>query len=284
MSERTLPALPAAQRRVTVIRAPRRLELVDLGELWAYRELLGALTARLVRVRYKQTLLGATWAVIQPVLQMLVFSLVFGRVAKLPSEGVPYPIFVYSGLLAWQFFANASTRAVSSMTGNAHLITKVYFPRLILPLAAVLAALVDFAIASLVMIGLMIYYQVGVTANLLAVPVLSLGIMLAASGIGAGLGALNVSFRDLQHAMPFAMQIGLFLTPVVYPPDALPGALGWLLKLNPMTGLVDGFRAAFLGRPFDLEGLLLSFALSAAIFACGVLYFHHVERKFADLI
>jgi lipopolysaccharide transport system permease protein len=269
---------------VTVLAPPRRFELLQLREIWVYRELLLTLAKRQIRVRYKQTVLGASWAVLQPVAQMLVFTVIFSRIAKLPSDGYPYPVFVYSGLLGWNYFATATGSAASSLVGNSHLITKVYFPRMIIPMAAVIAGLLDLAIASLVLIGLLLYYHVGITANLAAVPLLVVALMLAATGVGTALGALNVSFRDLGHALPFMMQVWLYATPIVYPKEIAPAGLQWLLNLNPMAGLTVAFRAAFLGRPFDLPGLLLALGISLLIFVVGTLYFHRVERRFADVV
>ena len=275
---------PADREKVTLIEPPKRFDVIDLRELWAYRELLGTLAMRQIRVRYKQTALGATWALLQPIVQMGIFTVILGRMAKIPSEGYPYPIFVYSGLLAWNYFAQATTSAVGSLVGNAHLVSKVYFPRLIIPFAAVLASLLDFAVAGLVMIGLMIHYDVAMTANLLALPLIVLGLMLAAAGVGTALGALNVAFRDLQHAMSFVMQVWLYATPVLYPAKLVPESLHWVLALNPMTGLTDGFRAAFLGKPFDFAAIGTSIGLSLVVFVAGALYFRRVERTFADVI
>jgi lipopolysaccharide transport system permease protein len=274
----------ADEIEVVVIKPPRRMELVDGRELWRYRELLFTLAARQVRVRYKQTVLGIAWAFIQPVVQMLVFTVIFGRMAKLPSEGYPYPVFVYSGLLAWNYFSNATSSAVGSLVANGNLLSKVYFPRLIIPLASVLAGLVDFLIASVVLVGLMLYFGIGLTSNIVMLPLLIVGLMLAATGVGTALGALNVVYRDLQHGMTFLMQVWLYATPVVYSPDSVPDAFRWVLLMNPITGFIDGFRAAFLGRPFDASALVTSLAISTGIFVAGALYFHHAERRFADVV
>lgn len=285
MADHELPASAYLSRtRVTVIEPPGAFDLVDVRELWAYRELLGTLALRQIRVRYKQTLLGATWAVIQPVMQMVIFTVIFGYMVDMPSDGYPYPIFVYSGLLGWHYFSQAVGTATGSLVSNAHLVNKVYFPRLIIPLAAVCASLLDFALAFLVMIGLLVYFDVGLTANLLWMPALIAGLMLAAAGVGTALGALNVAFRDLQHAMVFVLQIWLYATPVVYPVSAVPEALRWVITINPMTGLTEGFRAALLGKPLDLPGLAISLGVSVTIFIAGTLYFHRVERRFADVI
>lgn len=269
---------------VTVITPPRRLELVDVRELWAYRELLWMLSKRQVSLRYKQTALGAVWAILQPALSMVAFTVLFGRMAKMPSEGFPYPIFVYSALLPWVYFTNAASTSVTSLVGNSHLISKVYFPRMIIPLSAVMAALVDLAVASSVLAMLMLFYGVPLTAQLLLLPVLVLGLVLAVAGIGAGLGALNVSYRDLTHVMPFLMQFWLYVTPVVYPTSAAPGGLRLVLLLNPLTGLIEGFRAAVLGQPLDFASISRSLAVALLMFVAGTVYFHAVERRFADVV
>jgi lipopolysaccharide transport system permease protein len=269
---------------LTVIEPPRRFELVDVRALWAYRELLGTLARRQISVRYKQTVLGAGWAILQPVMQMVVFTILFGHMAKLPSDGFPYPVFVYSALLPWTYFSSATSSALSSLVGNSHLISKVYFPRLIIPLAAVTACLVDFAVATSVLIGLMIYYGVAVGPGLLLAPVVVFGLVLAATGIGAGLGALNVSYRDLGYVMPFFLQLWLYATPVAYPASAVPEALRPIIALNPMTGLIESFRACVLGQPIDLLALGASLLVSVALFVAGTLYFHAVERRFADVV
>lgn len=269
---------------LTVIEPARRLELVDLRELWAYRELLWTLAQRQISLRYKQTVLGAAWAIIQPALSMVAFTVLFGRMAKMPSEGFPYPIFVYSALLPWVYFTNASGSAVSSLVNSSHLISKVYFPRIVIPLASVLAALVDLAVASTVLAALMVFYGVGLTAQVLWVPLLVLGLVLTVTGIGAGLGALNVSYRDLTHVLPFLMQLWLYVTPVVYPSSAAPPALRLVLQLNPLSGLIEGFRAAVLGQPPDFSAIGRSLAVALLMFVAGMLYFHAVERRFADVV
>jgi lipopolysaccharide transport system permease protein len=269
---------------VTVIEPSRGWRALDLKELWAYRELLWVLTERDIKVRYKQTVLGAAWAVIQPVMLMVVFSIFFGRLAKVPSDGLPYPVFAYCALLPWTFFANALSSSANSVLGSANLISKVYFPRLIVPLASIGSWLVDFAIASLILLGLMLYYDVAWTANLLAVPLLLLGVVVAALGAGTLLSALTVAYRDFRYVIPFLLQFWMFATPVVYPASLVPAEWHWVLNLNPMAGLVEGFRSAFLGRPFDVDAILLSFAAAVAMFLAGVAYFEKVERRFADII
>ena len=271
-------------RHETVIEPARGWRMLDLRELWAYRELLWVLAGRDVRVRYKQTVLGAGWAVLRPVLTMLVFSAVFGALAGVPSDGYPYPIFVYSALLPWTFFATALAAAGGSVVGSAQLVTKIYFPRLVVPLASIGAALVDLAVSTLVLLAMMAWYGVGWTAQLAAAPLLYLGVIFAALGAGTLLAALSVAYRDIHHLTPFVVQLWMYATPVIYPTSLVPERWRPLLYLNPMTGLVDGFRSAFLGKPFDGAALAASAAISLALFAAGVAYFERVERRFADVI
>jgi len=268
----------------TVIEPTKGWRNLDLKELWAYRELLWVLTLRDIKVRYKQTVLGVVWALIQPVMLMVVFSIFFGRLAKIPSDGYPYPIFVYAALLPWVFFANAISSSASSVVGSANLISKVYFPRLIIPLASIGAGLIDFAIATLVLLLLMIFYGVGWSVNLLAAPVLVVAVLFTALGIGTFLSALNVAYRDFRYVIPFLIQLWMFATPVVYPASLVPEKWQWILYLNPMAGLIEGFRSAFLGRPFDFEALGISFTVAVIVFLVGVAYFEKVERRFADII
>lgn len=269
---------------VTVIEASRGWRSLDLRELWAYRELLWVLTERDIKVRYKQTVLGAAWAVIQPLMLMVVFSVFFGRLAKMPSDGIPYPIFAYCALLPWTFFANALSSSAGSVVGSSNLISKVYFPRLIVPLSSIGSWLVDFGIATLILLGLMLYYGIGWSWNLLATPLLLLATVFAALGAGTLLAALTVAYRDFRYVIPFMLQFWMFATPIVYPATLVPERWQWVLHLNPMAGLVEGFRAAFLGRPFDLSALSLSIAVAVALFIVGIAYFEKVERRFADIV
>ena len=248
---------------------------LDWRELYAYRELLLVLTARDIKVRYKQTALGIIWALLQPLANMLLFTLIFGRLAKLPSDGFPYPIFVFAGLLPWTFFANA----VSST-----LITRVYFPRLIIPLASVCTALVDFAIASFILLVLMLFYGVGWSPNLLLAPVLILALAFTALGVGTMLAALNVSYRDFRYIVPFGIQFWMFASPIVYPSSMIPDRWQWLYHLNPIAGIVDGFRCVFLGLEFDWATLGTSMLASVVIFLIGAVLFERAERRFADVI
>jgi lipopolysaccharide transport system permease protein len=263
---------------VTVIEPPKGWHMLDWRELWAYRELLWVLTARDVKVRYKQTVLGAAWAVLRPVTTMLIFSVVFGRLAQMPSDGLPYPIFVYAGLLPWTFFAGAIGTSGQSLVGSAHLVSKVYFPRLIIPLSSVGSGLVDLLVSTVILLLMMLWYGVGWSPNLLAAPLLLVGVVFTALGVGTLLSALTVAYRDFTHLTPFVVQIWMYITPVIFPVSLVPPQWQWLLYLNPMTGLVEGFRSAFLGKPFD------SCAIALALFAVGVAYFEKVERRFADII
>ena len=271
-------------QHVTVIEPARGWRMLDWRELWAYRELLWVLTARDVKVRYKQTVLGAAWAIMRPLLTMLIFSVVFGRFAKMPSDGYPYPIFVYAALLPWTFFASAITVSGQSLVGSAPLVSKVYFPRLIIPLSSVGAGLIDLLISTGILLMLMLWYGVGWSVNLLAAPLLLVGVVFIALGVGTLLSALTVAYRDFSHLSPFLVQIWMYVTPVIFPVSLVPERWRWLLYLNPMTGLIEGFRSAFLGKPFDLPGLGLSSLLALAIFIAGVAYFEKVERRFADII
>ena len=270
--------------QVTVIEPQSGWRLVDWNELWAYRELLYVLTMRDIKVRYKQTVLGFAWAIIQPFMMMVVFSVFFGRLANMPSDGFPYPLFVYAALLPWTFFANSISSSANSLVGSANLVSKVYFPRLIIPLSSVGSGLVDFAIAGGILLLLMVYYGVGWTSNLFMVPILVIAAAFTALGVGTFLAALNVAYRDFRYVVPFLVQFWMFATPVVYPASLVPREWQWALYLNPMAGVIEGFRSAFLGRPFDVPGILLSLAIAGILFAAGIAYFGKVERRFADII
>jgi len=269
---------------MTVIEPRRSWAAIDWRELLHYRDLFYFLIRRDVAVRYKQTLLGALWAILQPVMYMLVFSLFFGRLAGMPSDGLPYPIFLYAGLLPWTLFASSVGQSANSVIGSANLITKVYFPRLIIPLASVGAALVDFAMASSVLLILMIHYAVAPGVGLLWLPLLVAGTAMTALGVGLLIAALNVAYRDFRHVVPFMIQLWLFLTPVIYPVGLVPPRWQWLLVLNPMTGLIGGYRAALLGLPMPWTALGVSLVLGTIAFIAGALYFRAAERTFADVV
>jgi lipopolysaccharide transport system permease protein len=259
---------------------------INWREVWQYRELLYFLTWRDIKIRYKQTALGAAWAILQPFLTMLVFSLLFGRLAGMENKtgGIPYPIYVFAGLLPWTFFSTAIANCGSSVVGSTNLITKVYFPRLIIPLASGGAALVDFLIAAILLLAMMVYYHLGVTVQILAAPLFLLGTTLAATGVGTLLSALTVAYRDFRYVIPFLVQIWMFVTPVIYPSTLIPEQWRWLQFLNPMAGLIDGFRGAFLGSPLRWSQIGLSLVMSCVFFVLGASYFRKVERRFADII
>jgi len=273
-----------SDQHVVVIEPRTGWHMLDWRELWAYRELLWALTTRDIRVRYRQTVLGAAWAIIRPVLTMVIFSVVFGHLAKMPSDGFPYPVFVYAGLLPWIFFAASIGSSGQSLVGSASLVSKVYFPRLIIPLTSVGAGLVDFLISAGVLLLMMVWYGVGWSWQLLAAPLLLVALVVAAVGTGTLLSALTVAYRDFTHITPFLVQVWMYATPVIFPVSLVPERWQWVLYLNPMTGLVEGFRSAFLGKPFDLTGIGVSLVIAVAILVVGVAYFEKVERRFADII
>ena len=267
------------------IRPSKGWVALQLRDLWVYRELLYFLTWRDIKVRYKQTVLGAMWAIIQPLFTMLIFTLFFGKLAHIPSDGVPYPIFAYAGLLPWTFFSNAVTNSGNSLVGSSNLITKVYFPRMIIPGAAVGAGLVDFAIAFVILIALMMYYHVALTWNLLAVPLLLALTTLLAIGVGMWTSALNVKYRDVRYALPFLIQLWMFFSPVIYPVSLMPQKWRWVLWLNPLSGIIEGFRAALFGvNQFDWRALGISVALTLGILVYSAYSFRRMERVFADIV
>jgi len=258
---------------------------IDLRELWTYRELLYFLIWRDIKVRYKQTALGAAWAILQPFLTMMVFSVFFGRLAGIPSDGLPYPLFTYTALLPWQLFAYALHESGNSLVLNQRLITKTYFPRLIIPVAAVLAGLVDFALAFVVLLGMMVYYQVFPTVALLFLPLFLLLAVATALAVGLWLSALNVQYRDVRYVIPFLTQFWFFLTPIAYPSSLVPAWLRPFYGLNPMAGVVEGFRWALLGSNSDIGILIwVSVAVVLILLVGGVFYFRRMESTFADVI
>ena len=277
---------PARMPALTVIERRSDWKVADLREIWRYRELLLLLTWRDVTVRYKQAALGVAWAVLQPLLTMVVFSVFFGRIASAPAAEVPYPLFVLAGLIPWMFFANAIGSAGQSLVGNQNLVTKVYFPRLLIPAGAVGAGLVDLAISLGLMLLLMLYYGVMPGLGLLAVLPLTLGLVIAALGVGTMLSALTVKYRDFRHAVPFLVQLWMFATPAIYlqSGDLAGPRLRPFLPLNPAYGLIRGFRWAILGGPLDAYALAVSLAAGLALLLAGCLYFRRVESGFADVI
>ena len=279
-------AQPAAAAAVPLkVILPRRGWLpVNWRELWRYRELLFFLTWRDVQVRYRQTVLGVLWAFLQPFLKLVIFSVIFGGLAKIDSEGFPYPIFVFAGMLPWQFFSEALTRSSGSVVGSSSLITKVYFPRLIVPLSSVGACLVDFLISFVILFGLMAHYRLAPSWAMLAVFPLTALTVAVALGVGIWLSALTVAYRDFRYVVPFAVQIWMFLTPVIYPVRIIPARWHWLVSLNPMSGIVDAWRSAILGKAFAWGNLGISCAVAAVVLILGLHYFRRVESSFADIV
>lgn len=259
---------------------------INWAEIWRYRELLYFLAWRDIKVRYKQTVLGAAWAIMQPIMSMVIFTVIFGRFAGMDHKtgGVPYPIYVYSAMLPWTFFANSVGNGGSSVVSSANLISKIYFPRLIIPLAAMGASLVDLAVSGVVLIGMMAYYGTSLSWQIALVPVLLLGTILTAIGVGALLAAFTVSYRDFRFVVPFLIQIWMYITPVMYPASIVPARFRWALVINPMAGLIGGFRAAFLATPLYWGQIAASLGIAVLFFIVGVSYFRHTEERFADVI
>ncbi len=274
-----LPAEP-----LVVIQPSKKWNLLSLKDIWAYRELLFFLTWRDVKVRYKQTALGAAWAILQPLFMMVIFTIFFGRLAGVGSSGIPYPLFALAGLVPWTFFANAITASGNSLVGSAHLITKVYFPRLIVPAAAMLAGLVDFLLAFLLLCILMLYYRVTLSVQILFLPVLVLMTALFSLGVGTWMSALNVKYRDVRFALPFIIQLWLFVSSVILPSSSIPPKWRWLLNLNPMSGIIEGYRSALFGLPFDWPALSIAAVLTLLVLLYAIFAFSRVERSFADII
>jgi len=258
---------------------------LDFREVWDYRELLYFHVWRDVKVRYKQTLLGVVWVVLQPVLMMLIFTLFFGRLAGIESDGIPYPLFAYAGLLPWTFFAAAVNSSGESLVNSTHLVTKVYFPRIIVPLAAVGAAIVNLAISFGVLAVLMLYWRVAPARSWLMLPVLVVMLVAQAQGVGTLMSALNVKYRDIRLVLPFLIQVWFFASPIIYPLSLVPEQWRWLMKLNPMTGIIEGFRSALYGaKPFDWAALGFSAAATLALLAWGAYTFRRMEKSFADVV
>jgi len=272
--------------RKIIIRPPSGWSALDLNDLWVYRELIFFMTWRDLKVRYKQTLLGASWAVLKPFLSMVVFTIFFGGLAKVPSEGFPYPIFSFAALLPWELFSNALSISSRSLVQNRHMITKIYFPRIILPLSSTLSGVVDFLIAFIILLAMMAFYKISPTLNMLALPLFLLLAIIAALGVGLWLSALNVLYRDIGYITPFLTQFWLFITPIVYPTSMIPEQWRLLYALNPMTGVVEGFRWAILGTQQGAPGMTLyiSVAVSIALLISGMVYFKRMERHFSDLV
>lgn len=276
VQESTVPTL--------VIRPPRKWVPVDLHELWAYRELVTSFTLRDIKLRYKQTGLGIAWAVLQPLLTMVIFTVFFGGLAKIPSDGVPYPLFVLAALLPWTLFAEGLTRSTTSMVTNANIMTKVYFPRLIMPLSSIISPLIDFAVSFIILIAMMVYYGFVPTLNILFLPLFLLLALATSLGVGLWLSALNVKYRDFQYTVPFLIQIGLFASPVVYASSLVPESLRVWYGLNPMAGVIEGFRWALLGTGAPSAMVLVSVGMVIVLLVSGMFYFRRMEQYYADIV
>jgi lipopolysaccharide transport system permease protein len=275
-------ALPVAR---VVIEPEHGWNAINFKELWEYRELILQLAWRDISVRYKQTFLGASWAILQPFMTMVVFSIIFGRLAQMPSDGVPYPIFTYTALLPWQLFAGALGASSNSLVSNTAMITKVYFPRIIIPLAPLMTGLIDFALAFLVLLAMMVFYGVPITWTVLTLPLFLLLALTSALAVGIWLAALNVKYRDVRYAVPFLTQFWMFLTPIAYSGSLIPEEWRFVYSLNPMTGVVEGFRWAMLGNNgMGLEILWVSVPIILLLLVSGLYYFKRVESTFADVI
>jgi lipopolysaccharide transport system permease protein len=276
--------LPSQPEEILIEPAKGWFDL-DLRDLWRYRELLYFLTWRDIKVRYKQTVLGAAWAVLQPLLTMLVFSVIFGYLARLPSDGIPYPVFTYTALLPWQLFAYALNQSSTSLVNDQNLITKIYFPRLVIPISSVIAGVVDVAIAFLVMIGLMLLYRIPLTTRILTLPLLVAFAVVTALGVGFWLSALNVKYRDVRYALTFLAQMWFYATPIAYSSTMIPEQWRLIYGLNPMTGVVEGFRWALLGKENSVGWMILVSGIVVVIlFIGGLAYFKRMEDNFADII
>jgi lipopolysaccharide transport system permease protein len=270
--------------RVVQIRAAAAVRAIDWREIVRCRELLYFLVWRDVKVRYKQTLLGVAWAVLQPLLAMLIFTVIFGRIIKVPSEGLPYPVFVYAGLLPWTFFSASVSIAGVSLVNQQHVLTKVYFPRLFVPTAGVCAGLMDLLIAMLIYGLLLCHYRCWPTWEVVFVPVLVLLTVMLTLAFSYFLSALTVSYRDFRYVIPFMLQVLLYLSPVVYPVSIVPERLHWLLALNPMAGIIDGYRSAIMNKPWNLTTLVVSAAVTVVLLMASLVFFRTAERRFADIV
>jgi lipopolysaccharide transport system permease protein len=269
---------------LVIIRAGKRWSALNLRDVWAYRELFYFLSWRDVKVRYKQTVLGVTWAVLQPLLMMLIFTLFFGQLAGIASDKIPYPIFAYAGLLPWTFFANATNNSGNSIVGSANLITKVYFPRMIIPGAAVGAGLVDLLLGFAMLAPLMLYYHVPLRLSMLMLAPLVMLLTLLALGVGMWMSALNVKYRDVRFALPFLIQLWMFASPIIYPLSNVPARWQWLLALNPMTGIIQGFRSSLFGHSFNWLALAFSAVTTLVVLVYAAYSFRRMEKSFADIV
>ncbi|HTG01092.1 MAG TPA: ABC transporter permease [Nitrospirota bacterium] len=275
----------SGKRPLVVVQATQKLLQVDFGELWRYRELLYFMAWRDVIVRYKQTAIGASWAVIQPLITMIIFTLIFGVLARVPSDGIPYPVFAFAGLLPWTFFSQVLTRGGNSVVASSNLVTKIYFPRILLPIAAAAAPAVDFILMFLMLFALMAWYHIALTWNLLALP-LFLGLaFLTSTAVTLWLSSLNVRYRDVGYIIPFMSQVWMYASPVVYPASVIPEKWRLLYGLNPMAGVIEGFRWSLLGNGSpDFKVIAISACVVLVLLIGGLMYFKRVEQTFADVI
>lgn len=269
---------------ITIIRPAKGWIAIDLKELWDYKELIYTFASRDIKVRYKQTALGAGWAIIQPLFTMVIFTIIFGRFAKIPSEGIPYPLFSYAALLPWTLFAEGITRSTSSMITNRHIMTKVYFPRLVMPISGILSPVVDFTVAFIILIGMILYYGFIPTINIVWLPAFILLALATSLGVGLWLSALNVQYRDFQYTVPFIVQLWLYSSPVVYASSLVPEEYRLIYGLNPMAGVIEGFRWALLGTEPPSSMIFISVLMVAVILISGAYYFKRVEKTFADVV
>lgn len=269
-----------------ILRARRGFAPLNLGELWQFRDLIYFFTWRDILVRYKQTVIGILWAVLRPFLTMVIFTFVFGRLANVPSGNIPYPVFALGGLLPWQLFANAFSESAGSVVGNAQLVSKVYFPRLIMPVSAIVSSIADFLVAFAMLVILLIVYRVPVSLNIFWLPLFILLCLVTALGSGIWFAALYVRYRDIRHVLPFILQMGLYVSPVGFPTSMVPERWRFLYSLNPLVGVIDGFRWSLFGgaNPIYVPGLVLSIVFSLVILVGGAYYFQNTERRFADII
>lgn len=283
-SDRNNSLVTAGPERRSLIKSEEAGVQLNLSELWYYRELLYFLTLRDIKVRYKQTLMGLAWVIIQPLTTMLIFTLVFNRFVRLNAGALPYPLFALSGLLLWLFFANAVTNSTHSLVSNANLITKVYFPRMFIPAASVAAGVLDLLVAFLLLIVMVFYYGLTFTSNLLLLPLFILMMTLLALGVGLLWAALTVKYRDLRHALPFIIQLWMFASPVIYPANIVPERWKWLLTINPVAGIIEGFRASLTGGSFNWLQLSISAAITLVLLVCSIYVFRRFEDTFADVV
>ncbi len=283
-----MTGIPSPAQEATVptliIRPPRKWVPVDLHELWAYRELVASFTLRDIKLRYKQTGLGIAWAVLQPLLTMAIFTIFFGGLAHIPSDGVPYPLFVLAALLPWTLFAEGLTRSTTTMVTNANIMTKVYFPRLVMPLSSIISPLVDFAVSFIILLVMMVYYGYAPTLNIVFLPLFLLLALATSFGVGLWLSALNVKYRDFQYTVPFLIQIWMFASPVVYASSLVPESLRVWYGLNPMAGVIEGFRWALLGTGTPSAMVLVSVGMVVVLLVSGMFYFRRMEQYYADIV